>query len=103
MNFRAAERLDVFPMSDVLVVDDTAPGVEAGRNAGAWTVGVTRTGNSIGLSREEVAAADPAELAARIDAAAGLFKRLGAHYVIESVADLIPVIDDLESGRRDEA
>jgi len=98
MNFRAAERLDVFPMSDVLVVDDTAPGVEAGRFAGAWTVAVTRTGNSVGLSRDEAAAADASELRARIDAASKLFRSLGAHYVIASVAELIPVLDAIESG-----
>ena len=44
MIFRAAERLDVYPMSDVVVVDDTPVGIEAGLNAGAWTVAVTRTG-----------------------------------------------------------
>jgi phosphonoacetaldehyde hydrolase len=98
MNFRAAERLGVFPMSDVLVVDDTAPGVEAGRFAGARTVAVTRTGNSLGLSRDEAAAADPADLAARVAAAAEEFRRLGAHHVIESVADLIPILDAIEAG-----
>ncbi len=56
MVFRAAERLDVYPMSEVLVVDDTPVGIEAGLNAGAWTVAVTRTGNSLGLSLEEACA-----------------------------------------------
>ncbi len=55
MIFRAAERLDVYPMSDVVVVDDTPVGIEAGLNAGAWTVAVTRTGNCLGLSAEAVA------------------------------------------------
>ena len=66
MIFRAAERLDVYPMSDVVVVDDTPVGIEAGLNAGAWTVAVTRTGNSLGLSAEELARIDRAELAARL-------------------------------------
>ncbi len=96
MVFRAAERLDVFPMSEVLVVDDTHVGIEAGLNAGAWTVAVTRTGNSLGLSPEELARADRAVLAARLKAAAVGFRRAGAHAVIESVADLLPVLDDVE-------
>jgi phosphonoacetaldehyde hydrolase len=97
MNFRAAERLDVFPMSDVLVVDDTVPGVEAGRFAGAWTVAVTRTGNCLGLSQDELARVEASDLAARLDVASADFRRAGAHYVIESVADLLTVLDDLEA------
>lgn len=103
MNFRAAERLDVFPMSDVLIVDDTAPGIEAGRLAGARTVAVTRTGNSLGLSRDEVANADPGDLAARIDAATADFRRIGADFVIETVADLISVLDDINAAYPSEA
>ncbi|MDR3621399.1 MAG: phosphonoacetaldehyde hydrolase [Paludisphaera borealis] len=103
MNFRAAEGLDVFPMSSVLVVDDTAPGIEAGRFAGAGTVAVTRTGNCLGLSQDEAASADAAELATRLDAASAEFRRIGAHYVIETVADLLSVLDDLESVAPSEA
>jgi phosphonoacetaldehyde hydrolase len=88
----------VYPMSEVVVVDDTVPGIEAGRFAGAWTVAVTRTGNSLGLSQEEAARADAADLAGRLDAAAVEFRRAGAHYVIESVADLLAVLDELEAG-----
>ena len=58
MIFRAAERLDVYPVSDLVVVDDTVTGIEAGLNAGAWTVAVTRTGNSLGLSVQELARLD---------------------------------------------
>jgi phosphonoacetaldehyde hydrolase len=99
MVFRAAERLDVYPMSDIVVVDDTPVGIEAGLNAGAWTVAVTRTGNCLGLSVEELARTDRAQLAARLVAASEDFQRAGAHHVIESVADLLPALDALESGR----
>lgn len=98
MNFRLAERLGVFPMSRVVVVDDTEPGILAARNAGAWAVAVTRTGNSIGLSTGELAAADPEALVARLREAAQMFRDAGAHAVIESVADLIPVLDRIEAG-----
>jgi phosphonoacetaldehyde hydrolase len=98
MIFRAAERLDVYPMSGVVVVDDTPVGIEAGLNAGAWTVAVTRTGNSLGLSTEEIVRSDRRELAAKLDAAAEGFRLVGAHHVIESVADLLPVLEELNSG-----
>jgi phosphonoacetaldehyde hydrolase len=96
MVFRAAERLEVYPMSEVLVVDDTLVGIEAGLNAGAWTAAVTRTGNSLGMSLNELARAERAELAAGLAAAAEDFRRAGAHVVIESVANLLPVLDVIE-------
>jgi phosphonoacetaldehyde hydrolase len=95
MLFRAAERLDVFPMSLVVAVDDTPVGIEAGRNAGAWAVGITRTGNGLGLSREEVDRLDRRELDARLATVAANLKRSGAHYVIETVADLLSVLDQI--------
>jgi phosphonoacetaldehyde hydrolase len=97
MLYRAAEQLDVFPMTDVIVVDDTMVGIEAGLNAGAWTVAVTRTGNSLGLSEHEVEQLEETELATRLSAAAADFKRRGAHFVIQSVADFLPVLDNLAS------
>ncbi|HWE39610.1 MAG TPA: phosphonoacetaldehyde hydrolase [Isosphaeraceae bacterium] len=100
MIFRALERLDAFPMSGVVVVDDTPVGVEAGLNAGARVVAVTRTGNALGLSLREVERLDPADLAARLAPIAADFRRRGAHAVVEAVADLIPVLDRFEAGDR---
>jgi phosphonoacetaldehyde hydrolase len=95
MLLRAAERLDVYPMSAVVAVDDTPVGIEAGRNAGAWTVGITRTGNALGLAREEVEALDRRDLDGRLAAIAADMRQAGAHHVIESVADLLPVLDQI--------
>jgi phosphonoacetaldehyde hydrolase len=95
MLFRAAERLGVFPMSRVVAVDDTPVGIEAGRNAGAWTVGISRTGNGLGLSRAEVERLDRRDLDERLAAVAADLTRAGAHHVIESVAELLPVLDQI--------
>ncbi|CAN5889076.1 phosphonoacetaldehyde hydrolase [soil metagenome] len=95
MIFRAAEQLGVYPMSTVVVVDDTLVGIEAGWNAGAWTVGVTRTGNALGLSEADLAQLDEADRQTRLAAATAHFREAGAHQVIESVADLLPVLDTL--------
>ena len=84
-------------MSEIAVVDDTRVGIEAGLNAGAWTIAVTRTGNCLGLSVEELSRMDPAAVAARLAAASDDFRRGGAHHVIESVADLLPVLDALDT------
>ncbi|HTN76772.1 MAG TPA: phosphonoacetaldehyde hydrolase, partial [Pirellulaceae bacterium] len=97
MLFRAAEALNVYPMSRVVVVDDTPVGIEAGVNAGAWSVGVTTTGNCLGLSLAEVNALSPTDLAQRKQEASQTLKSAGAHFVIDSVADLVPVLDEIEN------
>ncbi|SIO61629.1 phosphonoacetaldehyde hydrolase [Singulisphaera sp. GP187] len=88
MNQRAAELLGVLSMSSVLVVDDTAVGIEAGLNAGALTVAVTQTGNALGLSAEEVALLPAPELQARLTQIEQDFRSLGAQMIIPSVAQL---------------
>lgn len=98
--FHLAEALNVFPMTAVVVVDDTPVGIQAGINAGAWTVAVTRTGNSFGLSASEIAELPPSELTRRLTEAESEFRQLGADYVIQSVADLIPIIDDINARLR---
>lgn len=95
MIYHAMERLSVYPISAVVAVDDTTVGIEAGRNAGAWTIAVTRTGNALGLSAEEVDQLDRGERARRIREAEAAFRAAGAHVVIESVADLLPALDQL--------
>lgn len=90
------QRLGVWPVEAAIVVDDTAPGIEAGLNAGMWTVGVAESGNEMGLSREEVAALNPAEHHVRVRRAYERLYRAGAHYVINSIADLLPVIESIE-------
>lgn len=92
MNFHAAEQLNVYPMSDILVVDDTPVGIAAGLNAGCPTVAVSQTGNALGLSQAEVEALPPAELNARLAAIEKDFRAQGAYYVLRSVAELPELI-----------
>ncbi|MEZ5352905.1 MAG: hypothetical protein R2762_09745 [Bryobacteraceae bacterium] len=55
------------------------------------------TGNEIGLSRQQLDALAPADRDARFAAAREKFAGLGAHYVIDSMAGLIPVIDEISA------
>lgn len=73
-------------------VDDTVPGIEEGRRAGMWTVGLSLSGNEVGLSLEELAQTDPAEVQARVERASERLRQSGAHYVIETVADFPAVV-----------
>ena len=78
-------------------VDDTEVGIAEGTNGGAWTVGVSVTGNCFGLSREDTAALTPADFAERRKAAVNKLERAAAHYVVDSVADLMPVVGAIEA------
>jgi phosphonoacetaldehyde hydrolase len=93
MNFLAAQKLGVYPMSAIVVVDDTPVGIQAAINAGAVAVAVTRTGNELGLSEPETSALPPSELRARTHAIEREFLGIGAHHAVASVADLPELIE----------
>ena len=100
MMYRCFLDLDVWPAASVVKVDDTEPGIAEGLAAGCWTVGIAMTGNQVGLSQEELDALPPAERAARQDKAVATLTRSGAHFVIDGVGDLLPVIDEIEGRLR---
>ena len=80
------------------------PGVEEGLNAGMWTVGLAVSGNEVGLPLEEWQALPEREKAARRDRAHTRMHQCGAHYVVDTIADLMPCIDDIQQRiRRGEA
>ncbi|MFP4249232.1 MAG: phosphonoacetaldehyde hydrolase, partial [Armatimonadota bacterium] len=87
----------VYPAEAVVKVGDTVPDIEEGLNAGAWTVGVIESGNGVGLPRDEVADLTEDELARLSHLARHDLLRAGAHYTIPTVADLPPVIEEIEA------
>ncbi len=84
--------LGAWPAAACVKVDDAGVGIAEGRNAGSWTVGVTASGNGVGLTADALAALAPAERAARVASAGATLLEAGAHYLVESVADLAPVL-----------
>ena len=90
----------VYPSEAVVKVGDTVPDIEEGLNAGAWSVGVIESGNGVGLKRDEVADLPEPELARLADRARENLLRAGAHYTIPTVADLPPVIEEIETRLR---
>ncbi|MGQ0664121.1 MAG: phosphonoacetaldehyde hydrolase [Pseudomonadota bacterium] len=87
--------LKVWPVEACVKVDDTLPGVEEGLNAGMWTVALAVSGNEVGLPLAEYQALDPARRAAMREHAVERMWQCGAHYVVDSIADLVPCIDDI--------
>ncbi len=94
--YRAFLDLAVWPASACIKIDDTEVGIAEGLNAGAWTVGVAVTGNVFGLSLADTKALTPEAFRARREAAAARLAGAGAHYVIDGVADLMPVVHAIE-------
>jgi len=90
-------RLDTGPVQACIKVGDTVSDVEEGLNAGMWTVAVTLTGNEVGLNEADLAALDAAERERRRARAADKLARAGAHYVIDGVPSLPPVIDAINA------
>ncbi|WP_050478107.1 phosphonoacetaldehyde hydrolase [Herbaspirillum rhizosphaerae] len=76
-------------------VDDTTPGIEEGINAGMWTVGLSLSGNEVGCTRAELAQLSPEEITALKTLAEMRLRDAGAHYVIDSVADLPGVVEQI--------
>ncbi len=98
MCYQNAIQLGVFPMQAMVKVGDTLPDIEEGLNAGMWTVGLSLTGNLLGLNEEEVNAMSLKE---RENAGQGIEARLykaGAHYVIDGIWDLPDILDEIELG-----
>jgi phosphonoacetaldehyde hydrolase len=96
MIYRTMADLGVYPPSAIVKVDDTTPGIEEGRAAGTWTVGIAASGNLVGLSLKEWLALPHSERRLRAARAGEVLRAAGAHYLIDTVADLLPVIDDIE-------
>lgn len=96
MMYKTFLDLGVWPAAAVVKVDDTEVGVAEGLNAGCWSVGVALTGNVFGLDADETDALSDDELEARRAEAYGKLTRAGAHFVIDSVADLPDVLDEIE-------
>ena len=96
MIYKACAELGVWPLSRVVKVDDAEAGIEEGRAAGCFTVGVSASGNGIGLSREALEALDPAERASRLADVGARMRAAGADLVIETVADLVPALAQIE-------
>jgi len=95
MCYRNAIQLGTYPMEAMVKIGDTIADIEEGLNAGMWTVGITRTGNELGMTAAEVSGLDPADLDTRLHRIDARFRQAGAHYTLETLADIMPVIHEI--------
>ena len=98
MVYRNLDLLGIHQIQSVVKVDDTVSGIGEAQNAGCWGVGVARYSNYMDVdSPEEGAAMSDAEIAHRVAKSRDILAKAGAHYVIDTLCDIEPVIADINA------
>lgn len=96
MCYLNAIQLDVYPMETMAKIGDSISDVLEGRNAGMWTIGLTQSGNELGLSEAEVQALAPGELSRRLQAIETRMMDAGAHYTAEGIWACMPILEEID-------
>lgn len=98
MIYRNLDLMDAWPIESVIKVDDTIGGVGEGLNAGCWTVGLSRYSNYMLINTlDEEATLSAAEIERRHEVTRQKLWGAGAHYVIDSIVDIEPVLEDINA------
>ena len=96
MVFQNLDMLNITPIHSVIKVDDTVSGVGEAVNAGCWGVGVTRYSNYMDVDTpEDGEKLSDDEIAKRLAKTKDMLEKAGSHYVIDSIADIEPVVEDV--------
>lgn len=95
MCYLNAIHLRVHPFAAMVKIGDTPADMHEGLNAGMWTVGVTKTGNELGLSEAEVAALAEEDLRQRLEGAEKRLRHAGAHFLAEDVGHCPGIIEQI--------
>lgn len=96
MIYRNCEKMNIFPLSQMVKIGDTVADIQEGINAGMWTIGLTKSGNELGLSLAEVNAADPIWLAEKVASAGRKLLNAGADFVAEGVWNCWPILEEID-------
>jgi phosphonoacetaldehyde hydrolase len=95
MTWKALIALDAWPARACIKVDDAPVGIEEGKLAGCWTVGLSASGNGVGLDLESFAALSPDARRGKLAQAENTLKDAGADFVIEDISHLVPVVHEI--------
>jgi phosphonoacetaldehyde hydrolase len=96
MLMKNAQLLDVYPPSTCVKIGDTVVDIEEGKNAGMWTIGLTKTGNLVGLDEEKWAQLPEARKTDQLRCAEGILRRAGADYIAEDLASCKQALSKIE-------
>jgi phosphonoacetaldehyde hydrolase len=97
MALECARRTGIYPPAACIKFGDTIVDVEAGRNAGMWSIGAAISGNMTGLSLADWEALPKNERQGFRAKAKRAMHAVGAHAVIDSVRDLPSIVDRINA------
>lgn len=86
--YRIAEQTGVYPMRRAIKIGDTPADMAEGCNAGMLCIGVSESGNEVGLSEKALATLSGAERERLVVNAETRLREAGANVVLRSVAEL---------------
>jgi len=96
MCYRNAILLGTYPLWRCVKIGDTPSDIAEGINAGMWTIGITTTGNEVGLSRGEWEALPPeTRQSLEVDACRRLTDA-GARFTAPSLVECTAILDEIE-------
>ena len=96
MMYRCFADLGFYPPETVIKVDDTTPGIAEGKAVGCITVGISLSGNYVGLDEQTLSALPEDKRTQLNDDAAKKLRDAGADHVIDSVLALPDLIETLK-------
>jgi phosphonoacetaldehyde hydrolase len=96
MLMRNAQLLGVYPPASCVKIGDTVSDIEEGKNAGMWTIGLTRTGNLIGLDAVSWEQLSACEKQARLKSAEEIMRDAGADFVVEDLAECDRILAQID-------
>ena len=85
MCYLNAIQLQTYPLEAMVKIGDTVADVQEGLNAGMWTIGLTKTGNEIGLSEDKIRDLHESDLEKRLLEVETRFEAAGVHYMVEGI------------------
>jgi phosphonoacetaldehyde hydrolase len=97
MCYQNAMNLQVYPFAAMVKIGDTMTDIQEGLNAGMWTIGVTKTGNELGLTEEEILSLSHDGLSTRLERIKKKFQDAGAHFVVESIGECPAIIEQIDA------
>jgi len=96
MCYQNAMKLRIFPMEAMVKIGDTLADIEEGLNAGMWTIGLSLSGNMLGLTEEGYRLLTAEEVQRKRQSIATRLYEAGAHYVVDGLWDAMPAIQDIQ-------
>jgi phosphonoacetaldehyde hydrolase len=100
MMVKNAQLLDVYPPAACVKIGDTVVDIEEGKNAGMWTIGLTRTGNLIGLDQQQWERLPEETKQLQQRRAENILLEAGADFVADDLASCNQALSKIEQSLR---